>query len=119
MVKDDEINAIFHWAEDACICQHFFVFDQVLSVVALVCLTSSGGDRGGYLRLPLSWHLRAFVFTCVAGMLMSLFTLFLNVSGAITMLPINWPFFVSHLLFQNLIVLNGYASSIPITVNSK
>ena len=71
---------------------------QIFSALGLVCLTSAGVQtEGGYLRLPLAWHLRAFVFVSVCGFLTSLMVILLHVSGLIKSAPINWHLFVSTL----------------------
>ena len=69
---------------------------QIFSALGLVCLTSAGIQTdGGYLKLPLAWHLRTFVFVSVCGFLTSLMVILLHVTGLIKSAPINWNLFVS------------------------
>ena len=97
-------NVIYDWS-DLLLLQIFslidwvFFFFQIFSVIGLICLTSSGVGDAGYLLLPLAWHLRAFVFVSVCGTLASVLGLLLQVTGLITILPINWPLFVSATYF--------------------
>ncbi|XP_064641235.1 uncharacterized protein LOC135496056 [Lineus longissimus] len=64
----------------------------LLSVISLICVTSSGTYLGSYLLLPMDWHLRAFVFTAVGCFLTSLLFLTIQITGLIKMFQFNWHF---------------------------
>lgn len=74
----------------------------MLSLITLICITSSGSSSAGsYLLLPLAWHLRVYVFITVLSLFISLLTLILHITGLVQMLPINWDLFVSGPVLSN------------------
>ncbi|ELU17054.1 hypothetical protein CAPTEDRAFT_185928, partial [Capitella teleta] len=66
----------------------------VMSIIVLVCVTSAGpGEAGSYLYLPLSWHLRVYVFINVFCLFISLLSVLLHLTPEIARAldgAVNW-----------------------------
>ncbi|CAL1543962.1 unnamed protein product [Lymnaea stagnalis] len=75
-------------------CHGFLQFLQmVMTTAALVCLVSAGGQEGGLLNLPLSWHFRIMLFVLILTLLVTVALLFGNLTSLISIFGFEWTFF--------------------------
>ncbi|XP_033095730.1 uncharacterized protein LOC117100239 [Anneissia japonica] len=62
----------------------------LISVAALLCVTSTTFDGQSYLMNPGAWRFRVFIFTSVVSILTSFLLLMAHASTIHRMMPIDW-----------------------------
>ncbi|XP_071958899.1 uncharacterized protein [Antedon mediterranea] len=66
------------------------ILQVLMSVGALICVTSTSFNGDSYLLLPAAWRFRVFVFTSVVSILIAFLLLVIHASTISRMMAIDW-----------------------------